>query len=99
MKPDGSLHNLDVNIQDAIEAKALICALSDDEYTGRQAIDAMLNFYGTLNIDLTKKDVYKDIGRVILTGAVVYDWCYDYLTNYEKQVLIFRMGLNLRQDI
>lgn len=91
LKQDGSKQNLDNPTREAIEAKALLYAFFGDQTTGRAAVDALLNFYSTLKIDLTKHDICRVVGRAILTGSMVYDWCYDLLTPSEKQILIGRM--------
>jgi hypothetical protein len=83
--------NLDNGIRDAIEAKALLYSFSGDETIGRAAVDALLNFYATLKIDLTRHDICRIVGRAILTGSMVYDWCYDLLSENEKQLVIARM--------
>lgn len=91
LKVEGTAQNLDVSIQQAIEAKALMYALYGDKAMGRAAVDALLNFYQTLRIDLKRHDICRTVGRAIVTGSVVYDWCYDLLTPEEKQILIGRM--------
>ena len=91
LKSNGTKQNLDHTIREAIEAKALLYAFNGDKAVGRSAVDAMLNFYATLKIDLSKHDICRVVGRVILTGSMVYDWCYDLLTEEEKQLLIGRM--------
>ncbi|MGC1243681.1 MAG: heparin/heparin-sulfate lyase HepB [Chryseosolibacter sp.] len=91
LRSDGSAQNLDASIQHAIEAKALLYAFYGDRRTGREAVDALLNFYATLKIDLGRHDICRTVGRTIVTGSVVYDWCYDLLTPAEKQILIGRM--------
>jgi len=83
--------NNDVNIRNAIEAKALLFLFTNDQEQGRQAVDYLLHYYATLKIDLKKDDVCREIGRVIVTGAIVYDWCYALTTAAEKQTLIGRM--------
>jgi hypothetical protein len=91
LKLDGSKQNLDHPVREAIEAKASLYAFFKDARTGRSAIDALLNFYATLKIDLAKHDICRVIGRAILTGSMVYDRCYDLLSAEEKEILIGRM--------
>lgn len=80
--------NYNLKIRDAIEAKALIYALSKKEEYGRDAINILFNFYNTLNLDPKKPDIIRSVGRVITTGAIVYDWCYDLLNATQKVKLI-----------
>ena len=83
--------NNDIKIRNAIEAKALLFLFSNDQEQGRQVVDNLLHYYATLKIDLHKDDVCREIGRAIVTGAIVYDWCYALTTAAEKQTLIGRM--------
>ena len=83
--------NNDIKIRNAIEAKALLFLFSNDQEQGRQVVDNLLHYYATLKIDLHKDDVCREIGRAIVTGAIVYDWCYALTTAAEKQTLISQM--------
>lgn len=85
------LHNLDPKVSDAIEAKAFLYAVSHDLPVGQQAVRAIFNFTTTLVINPKKPDACRDMGRAILTTAIVYDWCYELLGEPEKQLLIGRM--------
>lgn len=84
-------HNLDPKVSDAIEAKAFLFAVDHDRAAGQEAVKAIFNFTSTLIIDPKKPDVCRDIGRVILTTAIVYDWCYSLIEEREKQLLISKM--------
>ena len=84
----GIIHNYDVQIINAIEAKAFMYALTGDQKMGNEAIDILFNMNNTLVINHEKNDVCRDIGRVILAAAIVYDWCYDLISLPEKKILI-----------
>ena len=84
----GVIHNFNQRIIDAIEARAFLFALTGDQKMGHEAIDLIFNLNNTLIIDLQKGDVCREIGRVILATAVVYDWCYDLIAPAEKKSLI-----------
>ncbi|MEO7766994.1 MAG: heparin/heparin-sulfate lyase HepB, partial [Ferruginibacter sp.] len=45
----------------------------------------------SLIIDFNKADVCRDIGRIIHTNAIVYDWCYDLIEEPTKKLLILQM--------
>ncbi|QHW00380.1 heparin/heparin-sulfate lyase HepB [Spirosoma endbachense] len=87
----GETHNNNVAVSNAIEAKAFLSVLNNDQKLGRAAIDALLHYYGTLKINPKRPDVTREIGRAIVTGSMVYDWCYPVLTPAEKTILIGRM--------
>ena len=83
-----TIHNYSLQIINAIEAKAFMYALTGDKKMGNEAVDLIFNLNNTLIINHEKQDVCRDIGRVILATAVVYDWCYDLITPDEKKSLI-----------
>ena len=83
-----TIHNLDLKILEAIEARAFLYAFTGDEEKGKQAVDCIFNLNNTLVINPKKPDVCRDMGRVILSTAMVYDWCYDLLVSDERQSLI-----------
>ena len=97
LKIAGDKSNLDLNVRNAIEAWALFYVLQKDETSGRKSITALLNFYATLKFDHSKQDICRDIGRAIVTGAIVYDWCYPLLTAEQKELLIGRMETLAKQ--
>ena len=84
----GVIHNFNQRIIDAIEARAFLCAFNSDKKMGNEAIDLIFNLNNTLIIDHNKGDVCREIGRVVLATAVVYDWCYDLIAPEEKKSLI-----------
>jgi len=91
LQQNGKKHNMNNKIIDAIEARAFLYAFQKNSKAGKEAIEALLNYDKTLIIDYEKADVCRDIGRVILTNAIVYDWCYDLISNLQKKELIYQM--------
>ena len=81
-------HNYDDSILSAIQAKALAYLLYEDEYYGYQAIYYMKNFLKTLDIKIIPSDQCRSYGYVMYTAAIVYDWCYDLLTDLDKTQFI-----------
>jgi len=96
MVTDGKLYrivgktNMDLDVMNAIEAKALLYALTNNRTLGREAVTAVLNFFKTIDFDYTKITV-RESGRAIAAGSMVYDWCYDLTSSAEKKYLIGRM--------
>ena len=84
----GVVHNVNMRIVDAIEARAFMYALTNDQKIGNEAVDLIFNLNNTLIINHERQDVCRDIGRIILATAVVYDWCYDLIAPAEKKSLI-----------
>ena len=77
-------HNYDDSYLSAIQAKALAYLIYDDEYYGYQAIYYMKNFLKSLDIKIIPSDQCRQYGYVMYTTALVYDWCYDLLTDVDK---------------
>ena len=83
-----TIHNYNLQILNAIEARAFMFVYAGDIEKGNEAIDILFNVHNTLIVNHNKGDVCRDIGRVILATAIVYDWCYDLLSADEKKELI-----------
>lgn len=96
-KTDGYLlltdkpNNNSTTVRDAIEANALLFVLNNDQKAGQFAVDAVLHYFETLKIDPAKPDVTRELGRAIVTGAIVYDWCYPLVSAKQRTILIGRM--------
>ena len=84
----GVIHNVDMQIVSAIEARAFMYAFTGNQKMGNEAVDLIFNMNNTLIINDRKGDVSRDIGRIILATAVVYDWCYGLIAPAEKKSLI-----------
>ena len=79
-----NVHNLEYEYLEIIQAKALGYLAYDNDYYGYQAILYMKNFLKSLDIAKMASDQCRDYGYVMLTAALVYDWCYDLLTAEDK---------------
>ena len=79
-----NVHNLEYEYLEIIQAKALGYLAYDNAYYGYQAILYMKNFLKSLDIAKMASDQCRDYGYVMLTAAIVYDWCYDLLTAEDK---------------
>lgn len=87
----GKQSNNNTDVRDAIEANALLFVLTNDQQAGKQAVSSVLHYFETLKIDPAKPDVSRELGRAIVTGSIVYDWCYSLLSAQQKNVLVGRM--------
>lgn len=88
---NGNKPNIDNEVINAIEAKAFFYAYSNDLLKGKQAVNAIFNFDSLLIVETKRGDYCREMGRVILTNAIVYDWCYDLLSLPQKKILINKM--------
>jgi heparin/heparan-sulfate lyase len=66
------------------ELNALRYLVDEDEELGREAITAVLDTMETASWPHTG-DISRAVGRMMVTGAIVYDWCYDLLKKEEKE--------------
>ena len=81
-------HNYNTDGLERIMVKALAYQLYGDPYYGYQAIYAMKNYLDTLELIYISGDQYRQFGDIGFTVACVYDWCYDLLTDEDKDQII-----------
>ena len=73
--------------QSKVEWDALQYLVTHDEKLGRATIEATLPLLQKCEL-AKKQDACRETGRMMVTGAMVYDWCYSLLTADEKQALV-----------
>ena len=83
-----NIHNFNAGYLEIIQAKALGYLLYGNEYYGYQAIYYMKNYLESLDIVQIASDQCRQYGSVMNTAAIVYDWCYDLLTEEDKEQFI-----------
>lgn len=72
---------------ECIKINAYFRLLENDDNAGRVAIDKLFNIMDTLDFEVSilVKEVYtRGGGELLTTLAVVYDWCFDLLSQEEK---------------
>ena len=79
-----NIHNYDDSYLELIQVKALAYLAYGDELYGYQAIYYMKNFLKSLDIEQIASDQCRQYGYTMFTAAIVYDWCYDLLTEEDK---------------
>jgi len=82
------LHNYDKQLLELIQIKALGYLTEGHELYGYQAIYYIKNYLLTLDIQYISSDQCREYGNVMMTAALVYDWCYDLLTEEDKAQLL-----------
>lgn len=65
------------------ELKAMDYLMTGNAQPGREAISMIIDTLETAEFPKIS-DISRAIGRLMVTGAIVYDWCYDQLTSAEK---------------
>ncbi|MDF2925735.1 MAG: hypothetical protein K0R57_4649 [Paenibacillaceae bacterium] len=85
--PPGS-NNYDANKLGIIEALAFDYAVNGNEQSGRSAISALRNYMPAVRFG-GMADSTRAMGQVIFTASEVYDWCYDLLTDGDKEFIVY----------
>ncbi len=73
--------------QAKVEWDAIQYLVTHDENLGRATIQAVLPLLQKCEL-ADRQDACRETGRMMVTGAIVYDWCYSLLTPDEKQAFI-----------
>jgi len=68
----------------AVEVDSVRYLLTKDAALGRRTADAALRLLRETKFDMRVEDISRPIGRLMVTGAIVYDWCYPVLTPAQK---------------
>ena len=82
------IHNYDKSVLELIQVKALGYLVEGHKLYGYQAIHYMKQFLRTLDIQYITSNQEREYGNTMFTAALVYDWCYDLLTDVDKQQLM-----------
>ena len=72
------------NVQVRIEVDAVQYLITGNEKLGKQVLALALETLKNAKYDASAQDVTRPIGRMMVTGAVAYDWCYPLLTAAQK---------------
>jgi hypothetical protein len=67
-----------------LEVDALRYLAGGDSELGRRTVADALTALESATFDHSIQDITRPIGRLMVTGAVAYDWCYPLLTSEQK---------------
>jgi hypothetical protein len=67
-----------------MQVDALRYLLSQDAALGRRTIATALDTLASCSFQ-ARSDITRPIGRMLVAGAVVYDWCYNLMTDEQKR--------------
>ena len=82
-------NNMNIQVLFRIHSRAYAYMMGEvDKANARQAVRYMRDMFETLKWDPGTGDITRQIGLVISTAGMVYDWCYDVLTEEDKKILI-----------
>jgi hypothetical protein len=74
-----------------IANKALVRMVNSDDAMGRDAIELLRGFLPNAEFDLEAQDISRQIGALMLSTAMVYDWCYPLLSADDKTLFITQL--------
>ena len=73
--------------QSKVESDAIQYLVTHDATLGQATIEATLPLLQKCEL-ADRLDACRETGRMMVTGAIVYDWCYSLLTSEQKQAFI-----------
>jgi hypothetical protein len=76
------------NVQVRLEVDAARYLMERDPELGKRTIALALATLEQSNFPLHVQDITRPIGRMMVTGAIVYDWCYPLLTAEQKKAFM-----------
>ena len=79
------------NPQIGLEVDALRYLLTRDADLGKRTAAGAVTLLERAAFDPKAQDVTRPIGRMMVTGAVVYDWCYPVLAAEQKQAFVAQL--------
>ena len=83
MGPRGE-HNLDERLYDCLMAKAFLYLITGVETYAYDAIRMTKEYMATIRIVSASPDPERNWGYAMYTAAIVYDWCYDVMTDQDR---------------
>ncbi|MBR5506485.1 MAG: hypothetical protein IKV88_00380 [Clostridia bacterium] len=82
-------NNINLYLAFDIECRAYMYLLGEvDENHAKQTVEYLKDLLSTVTWDRSVGDITRNMGTLISTAAIVYDWCYDVLTEEDKQEII-----------
>jgi len=71
-------------LEQAAVAKAFVYLMTKDEQQGKEAVALMRDYLSVVSFG-NILDITREIGRAIYSGSLVYDWCYDLISEQDRQ--------------
>lgn len=91
--------NYSTGVEHTILANAYLGLLDGDDARRQRAVTMFANYFRTVQFG-EKQDITRAYGQVLMTGGLVYDWCYDLLTPaWKEQFLQDALALAGRTEI
>ena len=89
--PESSSGNFNSAVTNWLQCRALLYVMGEkDAVYAKETIRYARNVLRTVIFSPTRSDVSRQMGIVMTMGAIVYDWCYDQMTEDDKEYFITR---------
>jgi heparin/heparan-sulfate lyase len=88
LKPTWNAMQKSENPQVRLEVDAVRYLLTHDTELAKRTAAAAVDTLEHASYDKNVQDISRAIGRMMVTGAIVYDWCYPVLTREQKDRII-----------
>ncbi len=87
--PDrGGSGNYNSGLTQRLKSRAFVYLLGDaDDAHGKATIQHMTDYLATI-VFPNVQDITRSMGDVMITAAMVYDWCYDLMTDADKDYFV-----------
>ncbi|MCL2305829.1 MAG: hypothetical protein FWC43_10845 [Planctomycetaceae bacterium] len=84
-------------LEQAAVAKAFVYLMEGNTDLGREAVTLIRDYFSVVSFG-NWLDIAREIGDAIYSGSLVYDWCYDLMTDEERKSIRASL-LYLAQDM
>ncbi len=82
-------NNFPISLGFDVQSRAFMYLIGEvDKEHAKQTVRYMLDLYETMEWDRSVGDITRTIGTAVALSGIVYDWCYDVLTQEDKDKLI-----------
>ena len=81
-------HNLDERLYDCLMAKSFLYLVTGIETYAIDAIRMTKEFMSTITIVSASPDPERNWGYAMYAAAIVYDWCYDVMSDKDKEDIV-----------
>ena len=85
--PSGT-HNYLEDLLNSITSKAFLYLYTGTEYYAVEALRYIMQYMETMDMKSDVGDPERYYGHVMFTAALVYDWCYDAMTDADREELV-----------
>ncbi|CAI6080688.1 stalk domain-containing protein [Cohnella sp. JJ-181] len=94
--------NIDPRTIEVMKSNALLYLIHGDEAAGQKAVSIAVNMANTTQLNPDPGvifDVARQVGNLMFLESVVYDWCYDLMTEAQRAAIRQALGIWVRTGL